>query len=473
MVAIPDYAYMWRPYANPEMICKQVKDRHERDWTFTIDPATQRWLLLKEPAPELLKLADGKRRFADILRGLGAAADGVDTCGLARELVAGGLLYDDRQQHRASSRDVYNKSDIIGMHIEITNACNMTCTHCYVASGNPLPNEMTAEQIRQAIDLIPPFSGKRIAISGGEPIVRKGCMDIVEYCALDCGHDVDLYTNGRKFPEKFALRIRDINTQGRGYVRLQLSLEGATAITHDLVRGPGAFHDAMESLSLFSDVGLNRSTVLFVCLTRANMHELDDMIRLAEKFDVAMLVFSQWQRQGNAAGTPWGNIAPSVDEWVAAGEKLLAYDNPRLQVFGNFYGDLSNNSIGRLSLDSPIFPKHLYYYNAFPRITPQGDVFADQLWVDPDWILGNIKHGDTFDSCFESPKFYAQLEAMRKRTHDIEDCQKCEWRRLCEGGSAGHTYAEYGHMAAKDLFCESRIRWFNRYVEHQVARICD
>jgi radical SAM protein with 4Fe4S-binding SPASM domain len=355
------------------------------------------------------------------------------------------------------------------MHIEITNACNMTCTHCYVASGVRLPNEMTHEEILRAIDLLPPFSGKRIAISGGEPIVRRGCMDIVEYAAVTRGLDVDLYTNGRKFPERFARRINEINRLGRTQIRLQLSLEGACAPTHDLVRGKGAFDDAMESLAMFCAVGLAGHTVLFVCLTKANIREIDDLIALAEKYGVSMLVFSQWQRQGNAADIPWATISPTTEEWVAAGEKLSAYKNPRLRVYGNFYGDLTNG--GPLCLDSPLFPKHQYYYNAFPRITPQGDILADQLWVDPDWILGNIKSGDSFESCFRTSKFHDQLNMMRSRTEKIDECRACEWRSLCEGGSPGHTYAEYGHMEAKDLFCDSRKYWFERYVQHQLEQL--
>jgi radical SAM protein with 4Fe4S-binding SPASM domain len=328
---------------------------------------------------------------------------------------------------------------------------------------------MTHEEILRAIDMLPPFSGKRIAISGGEPIVRRGCMDIVEYAAITCGLDVDLYTNGRKFPERFARRIVEINRRGRAQVRLQLSLEGASSITHDLVRGKGAFDDAMESLTMFRALDLVDRTVLFVCLTKANIDEIDDLIALAEEYRVSMLVFSQWQRQGNAADIPWATIAPSTEQWVAAGEKLLAYKNPRLRVHGNFFGDLTNG--GPLCLDSPLFPKHLYYYNAFPRITPQGDILADQLWVDPDWVLGNVKSGDTFENCFQTSKFHDQLNQMRSRTEKIDECRACEWRNLCEGGSAGHTYAEYGHMDAKDLFCDSRKYWFERYVQHQLERL--
>lgn len=479
-VQIPDLAYAWRPFASREMIMKPVRDKQARDCIFAIDPRTQRWAVVEGAALAILQLADGRRRYSEIIRSVIATADGHaagdaagdanwDATQVATELVEAGLLHNGQAEHRAAGVEVYNACDPIGMHIEITNACNMTCTHCYVASGAKLPNEMTDEEIYRAIDMLPAFSGKRIAISGGEPIVRRGCMDIVQYAALTAGLDVDLYTNGRKFPERFALRIADVNRQGRGQVRLQLSLEGATAVTHDLVRGAGAFDDAMGSLTMFRRLGLGPSTVLFVCLTKANIGDVDDLIKLAEDNDAGMLVFSQWQRQGNAAGTPWASIAPSTAEWVAAGEKIMAYKNPKLRVHGNFYGDLSNG--GPLCLDGALFPKHIYYYNAFPRITPQGDILADQLWVDPDWFLGNVRAGDTLESCFQSAKFHDQLNLMRARTHAIEECSACEWKNLCEGGSAGHTYAEYGHMREKDLFCESRKYWFNRYVEHQMARL--
>jgi radical SAM protein with 4Fe4S-binding SPASM domain len=467
--SIPDFAYTWRPYANEKMIYKDV-ERSGRTAVFAIDPWTRRWAVLDEVARLVMERADGKRRLSEIVRELSAAGV-VSPCGslvgLAVDLREHGLVFDTKAEHKASGVPVYNAAEPSGFHIEITNGCNMTCTHCYVSSGTRLPDEMSLEEILRTIDMLPPFSGKRIAISGGEPAVRKDCGEIVEYAAVTCGHDIDLYTNGKRFPEKLARQIVAINAQGLGQVRLQVSLEGADPGMNDLVRGPGSFAETMKSFEMFRSLGLHRSAVLFVCITKANFRQIDDIIRLAEQLDVGMLVFSQWQRQGNAADTPWAAISPSVEEWVAAGEKILAYDNPRLSIHGNFFGDLNNNDVGRFSLDAPLFPKHLYYYNVFPRISPTGEVLADQLWVDPDWILGNVRE-EQLEHCFERPKFHEQLEAMRRRVDAVPECQKCEWVELCQGGSPGHTYAEYGHMNAKDLFCESRIYWFERFVDHQV-----
>jgi radical SAM protein with 4Fe4S-binding SPASM domain len=468
----PDYAYSWRPYANPDNLYKQI-ETPEGERYFTIDPWTQRWAVLHHAAVELLKHSNGTRRLSEIMRSLSEALLTKPVAGfssLAMELADSGLLFQSQVEHRDAGRPVYNRSEMVGLHLEITNACNMTCEHCYVSSGRKLPNEMTLDEIKKTIDMLPPFSGKRIAISGGEPAVRKDCAEILEYCVSVRGHDVDLYTNGKLFPAPLAQRIRDLNQSAPCKIRIQVSLEGATSGTNDLVRGKGSFDFALQGLDLLKGLNLHRDVTLFVCLTRFNIGEVDAIISLAERYDVSMLVFSQWQKQGNAHNTAWSTIAPTLEQWVQTGEKLIRYSNPRLTIHGNFHGDLNNNEIGRFCLDSAIFPKHVYYYNAFPRVTPEGEVFADQLWVDPDWIVGNVRDCHLED-CFETPKFQQQLQDMKARITRVPECQACEWKNLCLCGSPGHTYAEYGDMNHKDLFCESRIYWFNRYVKHQVARL--
>ncbi|MGY1984091.1 radical SAM protein [Nocardia gipuzkoensis] len=474
-LGIPDMCQTQRPYAFEKMIYKSV-DVAGRSATFIIDPWTQHWIIGDRSVVELLKLANGRRTLSSIIEMLSERSDlprDPDSyIEIANSLMSAEILFSNKAEHEQRGRPVYNKSEVTGIHLEITNACNMTCTHCYVSSGKKLPGELTLAQIYKTIDMLPPFSGKRIAISGGEPVVRKDLLSIVEYAARDCGHAVDLYTNGWKFPDKVAQRLSELNRELGGVIRLQLSLEGADSETNDAVRGKGSFDQALKSLEVFRRNELNRSVTIFVCITKHNIGHIDSLIELAEKFDVSMLVFSQWQRQGNAADTPWATIAPGLDEWVGAGERLLKYHNPRLAVFGNFYGDLNNNEYGRFSLDRPLFPKHVYMYNSFPRISPNGDVWADQLWVDPNWVLGNVTRDDLTE-CFETPRFYEQLAQMRSRTENVPECRQCEWRDLCEGGSAGHTYAEFGHMNEKDLFCDSRMYWFNRFVEHQVQLVGD
>jgi radical SAM protein with 4Fe4S-binding SPASM domain len=465
----------WRPYSNPKNIIR-LETRSEGRAVFVIDPWTQRWAVLGQGAERVLSLADGSRTRDEIIESVVADAkmehlrSTRTVSALIDELRAAGLLFTSEPHHRSQGNAVVVETEPQGLHLEITNACNLSCAHCYVSSGQKLPDEMTDAELRGVIDQLPPFSNKVVAITGGEAVVRRNALDLVEYCAIERGHKVDLYTNAYKFPRKYAERIAAINSLGGARVNLQVSLEGATATTNDAVRGKGVFDRVLESLAMFREVGLNRNVQLFICITKNNIGELESMIDIAERYDVARLAFSQWERQGNAADTPWLSISPTLEEWIGAGEKLLAYDNTRLEVVGNFFGDLNNSQNGRYTLERSLFPKQIFAYNAFPRISPDGWIFADQLWVDTDWALGNVRDM-TIDEAFRSERFHEHLRLFRQRAEVIDECRSCPWVELCGGGHPGHTLAEYGDLEHKDAFCDARMYWFERYVDAQLTRV--
>ena len=465
----------WRPYSNPKNIVR-LESRPGGRAVFVVDPWTQRWAMLGQGSEAVLTLADGTRTRDEIVAAVTAAAAHEHLrspqviSALIDELRATGLLFVSEAQHRSQGLPVVLETEPQGLHLEITNACNLSCTHCYVSSGDKLPNELTDAELRMVVDQFPPFSDKLIAITGGEAAVRRNALDLVEYCAVERGHKVDLYTNGYKFPAKFAARVMDINAIGEGRVNLQVSLEGATADTNDAVRGKGVFDQVVKSLAMFKEMGLNRNTQLFICITKNNIHELDAMIEIAERFDLARLVFSQWEAQGNAADTPWRSIAPRLEDWTAAGEKLLAYDNPRLKIRGNFFGDLNNSREGRYTLERGLFPKQLFAYNVFPRVSPDGWIFADQLWVDQEWSLGNVRDV-TLAEAFRSERFQEHLRLFKERAETIDECRSCQWIELCGGGHPGHTLSEYGGLTHKDAFCDARMYWFERYVNRHVERV--
>jgi len=470
-----DRVTSWRPYANPKNIVRLI-NRPEVKAVFVIDPWTQRWAVLAQGAERVLRLADGTRTVDQLVAEVTAHTDlaylrdARVVRSLLSELRKAGLVYPTPAEHKAAGRPIFFATEPQGIHLEITNACNLRCAHCYVSAGSKLPNELSYDELISVVDQLEPFSGKLVAITGGEAVVRKGALDLVEYCAVERGHRVDLYTNAYKFPRAFAERVAHINEITNGRVTLQVSLEGATAATNDMIRGKGVYESVLASLAMFRQLGLNRHTQILICITKYNIHELDDMIELAERYDIRRLAFSQWQRQGNAANTPWASIAPSTEEWVRAGEKVLAYTNPRLSLLGNFFGDLHNSPTGRYTLEHSLFPKHLLAYNVFPRISPDGWIFADQLWVDQEWAIGNVREM-TLAEAFASEKFYAQLRSFEERARTLKECQSCEWLELCGGGHPGHTLSEYGDMQHKDVFCEARIYWFERYFNAQVERV--
>lgn len=54
----------------------------------------------------------------------------------------------------------------------ITNRCNLTCPHCFTASGKRSHDEMTTAECRSMIDAMAGIGVSTIGWTGGEPLLR-------------------------------------------------------------------------------------------------------------------------------------------------------------------------------------------------------------------------------------------------------------------------------------------------------------
>ncbi len=139
--------------------------------------------------------------------------------------------------------------------IDITNRCNLKCTHCYWWKEEQ-PAELSNEAV---IGLMNEQrrSGKRLAILyGGEPMLRPDiCMEagrIFDYTIV--------FTNGTQgFP--------DINA------RWLLSLDGTREV-HDSIRGKGVYDTVMENLKK----NTSREPIVHITITRQNEHNINEFV---------------------------------------------------------------------------------------------------------------------------------------------------------------------------------------------------
>ena len=71
--------------------------------------------------------------------------------------------------------------DINYMRISITDRCNLRCKYCMPDGIELLPmNEiLTFEEILRVCEQAVGFGITRFKITGGEPLVRRGCADLI------------------------------------------------------------------------------------------------------------------------------------------------------------------------------------------------------------------------------------------------------------------------------------------------------
>jgi len=158
---------------------------------------------------------------------------------------------------------------------ELTGRCNLRCRHCRGGVSSEFQrDELTTEEILRAAGTIREHCDPIIVLTGGEPLVRDDIFHIAQACSKLFTH-VALATNGTLVDNETAGRIAD-----SGIARVGISIDGATAKTHDALRGlPGSFDAAISGFDALKRAGV--SVQVNATLTRYNDTELDDLLALA------------------------------------------------------------------------------------------------------------------------------------------------------------------------------------------------
>ena len=162
---------------------------------------------------------------------------------------------------------------------ETTSACNLECAHCrrLDVSAEMTRDDLTGEEARALVDSIAQFAKPILVLSGGEPLLRE---DILELSARATSHGlrVALATNGTLVDDARARAIREAGIQ-----RTSISIDGATAATHDAFRRQaGSFENALAGARHLQAAGVS---VQFNCtISNHNVAEKDDIYRLAVDF---------------------------------------------------------------------------------------------------------------------------------------------------------------------------------------------
>lgn len=144
--------------------------------------------------------------------------------------------------------------------ISITNDCNLACKGCYACSQNRnSEDEMTIVDIDRIIGEGKELGVGIVLIAGGEPLVKKGILDVVSKHS-----DVlfVMFTNGLLIDEQARKRIKKTKNLVAAF-----SLEGDETVT-DERRGKGVYKRVTAAMSK-----MDEDNILFgssITLTREN-----------------------------------------------------------------------------------------------------------------------------------------------------------------------------------------------------------
>lgn len=169
------------------------------------------------------------------------------------------------------------------MAFDITNKCNFRCLHCFNRSGENIvvPNELDDDEVLKFIKDISRIKLFNLCFCGGEPLLRKKVLYESAKILKNKGTLLSLVTNGWYISYNIAKELKNI-----GITRIQVSIEGAKAETHEKLRPhKGAFDKAISAIKHFCDVEMEDISIAFTP-TKFNCSEFEETIELMKGLGV-------------------------------------------------------------------------------------------------------------------------------------------------------------------------------------------
>ena len=173
--------------------------------------------------------------------------------------------------------------DITYLRISVTDLCNLRCKYCMPESGVESlchSDILSIEEIVEIVKVASKNGIKKIRLTGGEPLVRRGFINLCkEISKIDEIEDIAITTNGVHLKamadELFENKVRRIN----------FSLDTLVKEKYNDITRRNDFDKTMESLFYVIKKGF-RVKINVVLIGGFNDDEIQDFVNLANDYDL-------------------------------------------------------------------------------------------------------------------------------------------------------------------------------------------
>lgn len=212
---------------------------------------------------------------------------------------------------------------------DFTSRCNLRCIHC-LAGKNYFTGDVKDLSLKERLEIVDTLADadvSAITFLGGEPLVTKDIFPTAQY-AVSKGIAVTLVTNGTLLDEARIDKVLDAGIQS-----VTVSLDGASATTHDQIRGAKSFERTITNIgklvSRVKSTGSSMRIKVNTVVSRINRGEIGDMFDLCGQLGVDELSFLSLSEVGRATDhrdelvlTP----AEMIDAAIVIGRKFNTID---------------------------------------------------------------------------------------------------------------------------------------------------
>lgn len=211
------------------------------------------------------------------------------------------------------------------LRISLTDRCNFRCIYCMPEDGISQMSHDEILRIEEIEDLVRIAAGigiKSVRLTGGEPLVRKGVVGLVDAITkIDGIENVSMTTNGVLLPRMAA------DLKAAGLSRVNISLDTLDAEQFRMVTRCGNLDDALAGIEAALAVGLNPVKVNAVTVRSLNQDFLAfAKLSISRPLHVRFIEYMPVGESSGSDGCGWGkkDVIPSEELFGIINEQARA-----------------------------------------------------------------------------------------------------------------------------------------------------
>ncbi len=306
---------------------------------------------------------------------------------------------------------------------------------------------------KDLIDQIAAMKAPVFVLTGGDPIKRPDLFEFIAH-ARKVGVRVSLTPSATPLlTREVVLRLKEA-----GLARLAVSLDGASAATHDAFRGMvGSFARTLNAIHWANGAGL--PVQINTTFSRRNIAELDDIAELVESLRIALwsVFFLVPTGRGKLDDLLSADGFEQVFARIYRLSKTASFDIKTTEaqhyrrymlqqrVAGRKAGLLAGPAPEKMADSIGRAPSGLNDGKGFVFISHTGEVFPSGFMP---LTAGNIRRQSLASIYRDSPLF----RSLRDTAQLEGKCGACEFKEIC-GGSRARAYALTGDPKAEEPCC--------------------
>ena len=307
--------------------------------------------------------------------------------------------------------------------ISITEVCNLKCLHCYngYKRANIVADYFNEDFVQQLLST----GIQQIVISGGEPTIKWDLLlSILK--TINNRLAVVITSNGITLSREKIYTLMRYNVS-----KLQISIDGASADTHDYLRGPGSYQKAYEMVKAFPSF----ITPMFTIHAK-NYHEIEPFIEQQIANGIKKIGFERY--------VPINTNYENKNLILSKEQLCVAFDS-----ISKYHGI-------EFHINDPLYNTYLLMKNQIPIDILQElccnlgcQALHNNIYIDA--------KGDVYACVFSKEKLFnvhsAPLSDCNSKTNPMQsECLKCEYYKVCKGCRAAALY-QAGDWLKKDPLC--------------------